>query len=77
MAGGTSGAIAFGCSAGRCSRFAGKVSIAARFGTRRFGGASGGAAFVPAVVPHSFHILPVRRRRRCPAAIVVFIMRLP
>ncbi len=52
--------MAFGCSTGRCSRSAGKVSIAVRFGTRRFGGASGGAAFVPAVLPHSVHTLPVR-----------------
>ncbi|PWS34281.1 hypothetical protein DFH01_24955 [Falsiroseomonas bella] len=69
--------MAFGCSTGRCSRFAGKVSIAVRIGTRHFGGASGGAAFVPAAVPHSSHILPVRGRRRCPAAIVVLAMRLP
>jgi hypothetical protein len=56
---------------------AGKGGIAVRFGTRRFGGASGGAAFVPAVVPHSFYILPVLGRRKCAAAIVVFAMCLP
>ncbi len=60
IAGGSCGTMAFGCSTGRCGRTAGKVSIAVRFGTRRFGGASGGSAFVPAVTLHDIHILLVR-----------------